>query len=125
MPAPAARGSLAAHVPEQLPPAGEVSGEKQREQQTDRFDRLHRPEIDLARRSSRARAEQDQQYRQRQRADERQIAERQEPAAAKSTSDSPAISSQADDDAFREAHEQQAVAQRIGPAQQHGEADRR
>ena len=35
------------HLAEQLPSAGEVASEKQRQQQADQLDRLHRPEIHL------------------------------------------------------------------------------
>ena len=70
-------------------------------------------------------AEEDQEHRERQRREQRQVAERDEPMAAKSTSESAAISARPSSDGLRVAHEEQAVAQRIGPAEEHREADAR
>src|SRR5262249_39511153 len=62
-----------ADVPEHFPPARKESRQEQREQQTDRLDGLHRTEIDFCAAGARTGPEQNQQHRQRQRADERQI----------------------------------------------------
>ena len=108
------RMTCAAQRSQQLPAAGEVAGEKQRQQQPNRFDRLHRPQIDLRGAVPRTGAERDQQHRQRQRARQRKIAELGEPDPAEVDERDGRHHEKARERAFGEAHEQQAVAQRIG-----------
>ena len=64
---------LGAHLANQLPSPGEVAGEKQREQEPNRFDWLHRPKVDLGVARSRTAAKDEQDDGQRQGADERQV----------------------------------------------------
>ena len=80
-------------LPQQLPSTREVSGEEQREEQADGFNRLDRSEIDLRRAAAGPAAEENQERGQRQRRHQWQVAERDEcRIAAKSTSESAAIS---------------------------------
>ena len=115
----------AVELPEQFPSAGEEACEKQREQQTDRFNRLHRAQIDLRAARSRTGTEKDQQRRQRQRDDERQVTQLHEPRGAEVDERHGRHHHETDDRAFREADERQAVAQRIGATEEDGKTDRR
>ena len=88
-----------------------------------RFDRLERPEIDLGRAAARSASEENQEHRQRQRRDQRQVAERDESHRGDVDERQRRHQGEPEGDRFRIAHEQQVVAQRIRPAQEHGEAD--
>ena len=67
---------LSPHFAQQLPAAREIAGEEQRQQETNRLDRLQRSQVDLGGAAAGTVAEQDQKDRQRQRADQWKIAER-------------------------------------------------
>ena len=118
-----AANRAAAQPPQQFPPPREIPGEEEREQQADRLDRLHRPEIDLCAAASRAGSERDEQRAQPQRRRQRQVAELHERRAAEVGERARGHQSQAEHHTLRVADEQRDVAKRIGPAQEHGKAE--
>ena len=115
---------LAPNLPEQLPSPRKIPREEQRKEQTDRFDRLEGPEIDLGRAAAGSVSEEDQEHGERERGDQREVAERDEshaPRHRRATTPPSAPGRSAID--FRISHEEQAVAQGIRAAQEHGEAN--
>ena len=121
----AAANRRASQCAKQFPPAREIAGEEEREQQPNGLDRLQRPEIDLGRADARSRAEHQQQQREDEGAEQREIAELERIDRRELDERDAHHQDQPDRDSLRVAHEEQAVAQRVGTAQQHSEADRR
>ena len=100
----------AADFPEQFPPARKEPCEEQRQQQTDRLNRLHRAQIDLRAAGAGTRTKEDQKHRQRQRNDERQIAQPHESSGAEVDERHGRHHRNACNRSFGEPHERQAVA---------------
>jgi len=115
---------LAAKLPQQLPSAREIAGQKEREQQADRFDWLNRTEIDLGRAAPGSGTKQNQQDRQRERGGEREIAELNECRRTEIEERQACHQEESKGDAFGEPHKQQAVSQWIRPAQEDRKTDR-
>src|SRR5262249_49473029 len=113
----------AAQRAQELPAPREVGGEEEREQQTDGFDRLYRTEVHLRAAAARAAAERDEQRAQADRADERQIAQLEPRDALETDQRARGQQREAGEHAFGLTDEERDVAQGIGSAQQHDEAD--
>ena len=116
---------LTANLPQQFPSSSEVPGEEQCEQQAYRFDWLNRSEIHLRVAASWAAAEKNQQAAQEKSTNQGDIAELQECGLAEVDERHHGKCHEAQGDALRVPDEQRGVAQGIGPAHDHREADSR
>jgi hypothetical protein len=105
------------------PIAARNSREKQREQKPDGLDGLDRAEVDSRGAAARAAAEDEQQHRQGQRANERQVRQFANGGPIQIDERDRAEEREADEYALGIAGKEQRVANRIGPAEHHGEPD--
>ena len=92
---------------QELPPVGEVAGEEQDDEHANRFDRLHAHQVDLGVARARAAAEDDQQQRQDDRAEQRHVAEAPDARALEIDAARRARAQSGRDHALREPGEQQ------------------
>jgi hypothetical protein len=113
------------NLPEQLPAASEITCEKQRQEQPDRFHRLHRTKIHLCAARSGALAKQDQQHRQKQRAQQRNVAEPEKRGLVEIDERDRAHRAQPDEHTNGVPTEEQRVPQRISAGQQRRKTKRR
>ena len=105
--------------------AREVAGEKQRQQDSDRFDGLQRPEIHLRGTAGRSVPENNQRDREQQRSGQRQVAEVPQERRAHVHGGDHEDEDEPDENPLGVSHEQGRVAKRIRAAHHDGEADRR